>query len=215
MPQLERASPAVNIPALNELRYAFVHLLRYLCDHPDPQQNLENSLKHTRRAYYDCVDAEALFYFREFTQFEGMFKAINLLEHIPEFIEWSGDFNDLREFMQEVSKDNRDQYCDAIDERMIKIRPVHNKLRAARVELAKYVEGVKEENKRLQEENERIIQQEKRAREQLEIQRRQFRVACIALIISLCVLGVNVWYSSTKNVVVTEPTPRVQIQPPR
>lgn len=215
LPQLERVAPAVNTPALNELRYAFVHLLRCLCDHPEPEQELMNAFKHAKRAHYDCADAEALYYFREFGLFEEKFRDINLLEHIPEFLEWGGSFHDLRDVMQEVSKETRDEYCDALEERLINIRPLHNKMRIARVELAKYVDDMQEKNKRLQEENHRISQQEERAREQLSIQRRQLRVACIAALIALCALGANVWLSSTKDVAATEPTPRVQIQPPR
>jgi len=33
--QWERPGAVINVPALNELRYSLVHLLRYLCDEPE------------------------------------------------------------------------------------------------------------------------------------------------------------------------------------
>lgn len=152
--QLERNNPTINIPALNELRYALVHLLRYLKSENSQSQEVEaeNADKHARRAYYDCFEAEALYYFREFGQFEETFKEINILEYISDYIDWGGVFEELRVFMQSFPKDKREQYCEELEIILVRIRPIHSKLKTARIELFKYIEKLNRENKKLEEE---------------------------------------------------------------
>lgn len=188
----KQPAAVINVPALIQLRYSLVNLLRYLCGEPDALQNLQSSLIYAKRAHYYCLEAEALFYFKEFVLFQETFKKINLLEYIPEFINWSSCFSAARECMQEVSNDDRDEYCESLEAKLVELRPIHEKLTVVRVELLKYV-------KVLEDEAERAREQERRATNQLEIQRKHFHVAVGALIIALIGAAVTISTVLSKN----------------
>lgn len=191
--QLERCYPVINVPSLNELRYALVHLLRYLRDAPDPLQNAQNAIKHAKRAHYDCFEAEALYFFKEFAQFEDTFKNICLIEHISDYLDWSAHFEHLRDFMQNTSREDRDQYCDDLELKLVNLRPIHTKLKAARVELLKYVQGLEHENKKLEEDNAIKSDELKVAHETLKIRRKHLCIAYIVAAIAFAGLFIQLF----------------------
>ena len=183
--QVERPYPVIHVPSLNELRYALVHLLRYLRDETNQEKEAENAFKHVRRAHYDCYEAEALFYFKEITQFEETFKEIYILKHIPEYLEWSFSYNDLRDFMQSFSKEDRDKYCDELEQKLSNIRPIHSKLKTARLELLKYVEKLTEENEKLLDDKLKAEEELKIARMTIDVREKSLRQVKISNIIAI------------------------------
>lgn len=163
--------PGIDIPALNEIRYAFQHFLRAL--NGKGEENFANSLKHLKRAQYDCYQAEALFLGKQRVDFEGQYDSINLLDHIPDYLDWAAEYQTLREAAEHIS-DDREKYCDGLEAQLAIVRPIHRKLLVARQELRKVVNAHQLELAEAQ------AQIEKRDRE-LKTQEENLRVAQSAL----------------------------------
>ncbi|MBL8311227.1 MAG: hypothetical protein JNL19_12435 [Burkholderiales bacterium] len=163
--------PGIDIPALNEIRYAFQHFLRALNGKGD--ENFANSLKHLKRAQYDCYQAEALFLGKQRVDFEQQYDSINLLDHIPDYLNWAAEYQTLREAAEHIS-DDREKYCDGLEQQLVVVRPIHKKLLVARQELRKVVNAHQLELAEAQ------AQIEKRDRE-LKTQEENLRVAQRAL----------------------------------
>lgn len=187
LPQLERNNPAVNVPALNELRYSLVHLMRYLRNDTDQSKEIEaeNAFKHAKRAYFDCSEAEALYYFKEFGNFEEQFKEISILDAVSDYIDWGACFEDLRNFMQSFSKEERERYCDGLEEKLVSIREIHNKLKVARLELLKIIKKEEIQRQKLEMEKSKIQEDLQIARQTIIVREASLKQARLGNIISI------------------------------
>jgi hypothetical protein len=130
--------PKIDVAALNELRYSLRHLLSYLGG--ANVEEAKNSIKHAKRALYDCYQAEGLSYIFQIQQLEDQFRQINLIEAIPEYLNAISAIEDLQESFEKTPNEGRDKYCEEIESKLVIVRPFARKLRRAGNEIAKSID---------------------------------------------------------------------------
>lgn len=133
---LETTAIGLDIPSINELRYALNHLLRYL---NNDESGGKDVLKHARRALYDCYETESLFLLDVFQTFETDYSTFPIQRFIPDYMAWARQSDELQEFMQATPRDNRENYYQQLEALLEKLRPVKSSLRAARQEINKEI----------------------------------------------------------------------------
>lgn len=178
----------LNIPSTNELRYAFNHLLKYLTG-ADKEAGLAKALRHSKRALYDCYEVEVLFFHGTFEQFEDDYRDEPLADIIPSIHEWRAHFEDIRDFVQNTERNNRDQYYEALKSKHDATRPIIRALKSARQEI----------NTR------RKIEQEKRDRE-IKILKWTIVGAVGVLMTLVVVVGIEIWKAKNEHSAVSTPT---------
>lgn len=146
---VENIEAGLDIPSINELRYAFNHLLRHLCGEEDGRGE---ALKHIRRAIYDCYETEAIFSFKMFAAFETDFQDQPIIAHVPDYLDWARKFASLQKFMAETPHDNREGYYVQLEQELYSIRPLLLSIKVARQELLKIATKSEDELRRKDEE---------------------------------------------------------------
>ncbi|WP_333641582.1 hypothetical protein [Mesotoga prima] len=157
----------IDIPSMNELRYALNHLLRYLSGEKD---HGHRALKHARRAIYDCYETEALYLFANYRQFESENQDIILIDIFKDYLLWARRFLELKEFISNTPKDNRDEYYENLEAMLFNMRPFYYESRIARQEILK-MRAEKEKN-------------EREKNDALEIAQKTIKIRTIALTLS-------------------------------
>lgn len=151
----------LDIPSINELRYALNHVLRYLLGE---QAGGTDALKHVHRALYDCYETESLFLFSVFSDFETTNADIQMKEVFPNYLACARDFSGLRNFIKNTQKENRQEYYAQLEEWLAKVRPYIDEIRAVKQEILKLrvekdgKQQEKEEALRISQENLRLAQ---------------------------------------------------------
>lgn len=172
-------SEGLNIPSVNELRYALNHLLRYLTGEQD---HGHRALKHARRAIYDCYETEGIYLFASYQQFETENQDILLINGVfPNYLVWARKFLELKEFMTNTPKDCRDDYYENLEAKILDMRAFYYESRAARQEILK-IRAEKEKNE-IEKKDSLVI-----AQENLLMAKRTIKIRTAALTLSILAL---------------------------
>jgi hypothetical protein len=111
----------LTVPAVNELRYAGYHTLEALVanDPKGASENFRKAEKHCKRAAYDAVEAEFLFYAEKLRQFQDDYRTIPIDIPGTNYVEIKARANDTMDIVRKVrsspeSRESRDKYYETI-----------------------------------------------------------------------------------------------------
>jgi len=104
--QIEYFDGELTVPAVNQLRYAGNHLLRYLAN-PSDIEELNDAAKHCRRSAYDAYEATIVFLLLEFEKFKNDYRLVVISEVIPDYISILKHIEDARIFIGNVQGKSR------------------------------------------------------------------------------------------------------------
>lgn len=134
----EHQTNTLFIPAINELRYAGHHLLRYLTDGDD--DNLISSQKHCKRAIYDAAEGPILKFLGDIAQFQDDYaEEACVTEVIPNYIELLTKASKARDLVGEVQPATREQYFESVKPHLDTLKEIVDTLVVARPEINKRV----------------------------------------------------------------------------
>ena len=171
----------LDIPSINELRYAFHHLLRYLTGDIN---GANDALKHVNRAIYDCYETESLYQFANFRDFETSNQDILMKDVFPDYLKWAGEFAALQDFINNTPKDIRERYYSELESILARVRPFATQVFGARQEILKLRE--EKERQKIQEDEKFRTSQEalKITQENLSLANKTIKIRNRAIFIS-------------------------------
>jgi len=185
---LNSIAEGLNIPSTNELRYTLNHLLKYLSG-DDKNTGLIKALRHSKRALYDCYEVEVLFFHTTFATFEDDYRDEPLADIVPKIHEWRAHFEDIRKFIHNTERNDRDKYYEALKGKHDATHPIISELKSARQEI----------NAR------RKKEQEKRDREIKAL--KWTAVGTVGILVTLVVIvAIEFWKASKEHIVTNAPT---------
>ncbi len=120
------------IPSINELRYAGHHILNATQENKSSKilRELDKAHRHTKRAYYDAVEATLLYSLDEIKIFDKEYKKIpETLSVINNYNEKISKIYDIVQEIQEISYETREEKYIKIDEYHLKIKRTNNELK--------------------------------------------------------------------------------------
>lgn len=79
-----RPKSGLGIPAVNQLRYAGYHLVKYVVDRG--RADLGKAKGHCERAIYDSYELELGFYIDDFKEFCDSFDDLTIADTVPDFL---------------------------------------------------------------------------------------------------------------------------------
>jgi len=83
-----RISEEVSAPAINQLRYAGSHLVSsYDCHAKEALDNLDNSIKHCKRAVYDAIEARCFYFLSSFENFKNDYRKTVITDVVANYID--------------------------------------------------------------------------------------------------------------------------------
>lgn len=141
--KIEVYAEDIAVPALNEFRYGFNHLLRGLaCDEEfHARKNLDEAIGHCRRATYDCAEVGLLFLIEETWLFEEEFDDLPIAPVLPRWTEHLEKARECQAFLAEAgsadAKEERDSHADECFRLFGELQPLVAQLKPARDELKK------------------------------------------------------------------------------
>ena len=110
--EAERAMKKIEIktgkffsPSLNEIRYSFIHYLKY-----QNEKNEDDYLRaknHILRAIYDAKDAMLMGMLDNIYDFEKAYKSVSICSVIPNWVDINSKLNDIRECLSDKNFKNR------------------------------------------------------------------------------------------------------------
>ena len=111
--QLELMDKNISIPAINELRYVAYHLLTAGQNSSSDEttiEELKKATRHTRRAYYDAIEAMLLFLLNRLENFDKVYNTIpETIEVIPDYTDKRAKIFDIVEKIEEINTDTKDK----------------------------------------------------------------------------------------------------------
>ncbi|MEA3288847.1 MAG: hypothetical protein U9Q04_01595 [Campylobacterota bacterium] len=119
----------LSIPSINELRYAGHHLLKATQESDESiiLEELDKADRHTKRSYYDAIEASLLYKLQEIQQFDETYKVI------PETLDVINDYNskiskvsNIVEEIQKIDTKTREEKYIKIDEYYKVIKETNN-----------------------------------------------------------------------------------------
>ena len=178
----------LDIPSVNELRYAFYHLLKYLTG---DEKGGRDALKHVCRAIYDCYETKLHYQFGNFKAFQEDTADILMRDVFPGYLDWAKKFLALQQFINDTPRDSREEYYSKLEAFLEETTPFALEALAVRQEVLKI--RADKEKQRLEKEQALKNTQEALsiAQEQLHLSQRTVTIRTIALSLSTIVaLGV-------------------------
>ncbi len=97
--EIEDFGSELVVPAVNQLRYCGNHLVRYLSD-TDNKEELEDSVKHCKRAVYDAYEASIVYHLLEFKIFKEDYRKVQVAIVIPDYADIQQDIRQARDFIR-------------------------------------------------------------------------------------------------------------------
>lgn len=138
--EIEHKNEGLDIPAINELRYAGFHLLEVLkqgnCSNPIERQKVT---AHIKRAVYDASEALIGIQLNEILKFQDDYRLVVVADVIPEYQQLMQSAEAARELVRGPHKghDNRDGYYEDALKHVDELKRVNQILRVGREELNK------------------------------------------------------------------------------
>jgi hypothetical protein len=131
-----RPGAGLEIPSVNQLRYAGYHLLAYVVDGSTP--DLEKAKGHCQRAIYDAYELELGFYIDTFGTFCEEFLELPISETIPEFLNWVEAYQSAQTVVASRRQaDGREKYYAQLEPHIETLGAIEKRLPAARDQLAR------------------------------------------------------------------------------
>lgn len=125
----ELLDQTISIPSINELRYAGHHILRatQLKEEDEILEELDKANRHTKRSFYDAVEASILYKLQKIENFDKEYKLI------PETITVIDNYNyklsqvsDIVQEIEDINIDSRDEKYKIIEDHYKTIKEINN-----------------------------------------------------------------------------------------
>lgn len=155
----------LNMPAVNELRYAGEHLLSGLTANTEAQQGSEfkQALNHCRRASYDAVEISCVSIIENINAFYIAIEDMIATNDIPDYAQKKARVREIKEFLVSHSREDADQYWETVAGYAKELDDLHRLFAEARPEIIKrHTETVQREQARLQREQEQLQRDQER-----------------------------------------------------
>ncbi len=97
--EIEDFGSELVVPAINQLRYCGNHLVRYLSDTGNKEE-LEDSVKHCKRAAYDAYESAIVYHLLEFKKFKEDYRKVQITPVIPDYADIQQKIKQARDFIR-------------------------------------------------------------------------------------------------------------------
>lgn len=138
--EIEHSNEGLDIPAINELRYAAFHLLEILTSTPANQETHKPKLKaHLQRAIYDACEALISLQLKELKTFQDDYRLIvvsDVVKNYQELMQQAEEASSLIKGNQRGHEGRETYYSDAL-QHVDTLKKTNITLRAARDDLNK------------------------------------------------------------------------------
>lgn len=125
----ELLDQTISIPSINELRYAGHHILRatQLKEEDEILEELDKANRHTKRSFYDAVEASILYKLQKIENFDKEYKLIP--ETITVINNYNSKLSQVSNIVQEIEDiniDSRDEKYKIIEDHYKTIKEINN-----------------------------------------------------------------------------------------
>jgi len=124
------------VPAVNQLRYAGCHLIRYLKNSEDNDQ-LDDVARHCKRSAYDAFESGIVFSLLEYRKFQADYSKVIITEVVPNYSKFQMNIDKAIEFI--IKKDSRDDHYKECEESHKIVSETLKELNSSRNELNKLI----------------------------------------------------------------------------
>ncbi|MBF0098191.1 MAG: hypothetical protein HQM04_14895 [Magnetococcales bacterium] len=144
----ECAQNAISTPAINELRYAGQHLLRYLTgstepslepDDDDGDDEWENAAKHCKRAMFDAAEAPVQFYMKQIRVFQEDYRKEVVTDVVAGYVKMMVRVDAINQEVSAIAKGSRQKFAEKVRNHVQELADINSQLRVAREELNKKI----------------------------------------------------------------------------
>lgn len=141
--EVEDSNGELTVPAVNQLRYAGNHLIRYLSN-PSNKDELRDAEKHCKRATYDAYESLMLYYMLQYEKFKNDYRMVQISAVIPDYSDIIASIDNARVFFRDnnESRTRGDYYRDG-KKFLLEIKNHVKKLNANRDELNKKIKNAR------------------------------------------------------------------------
>jgi len=149
--EIEHGNEGLDIPAINELRYAGFHLLEVLKHgNTNSVHERQKVTAHIKRAIYDASEALIGIQLKDICKFQDDYRLVVVAEVIPEYQKLMESAEAASELVRGPHKDhdNRDCYYEEALKYVDELKRVNRILRAGRQELNKRLEIKRQTSRR-------------------------------------------------------------------
>lgn len=132
----------LDIPTINELRYAGFHLINALetSDLHKQLNEFNKGIQHCRRASYDAIELGLINELEQIIEFQGDYRLLPVTDALPDFVELMEQVEEIKEKLGQNEKaPNRDAYYEEAEAHLNELRKINRKLKVARTELNKHL----------------------------------------------------------------------------
>lgn len=141
-----RGKSGLEIPSVNQLRYAGYHILAYVVDGQTP--DLEKAKGHCQRAIYDAYEMELSFYIDVFKEFSDEFNDLPVADTVPEYLQWLEAHQEAQTLVRSRRQaDGRESYYAQLEPHIEALSAIERHLPPAREQLARK-RAINERNER-------------------------------------------------------------------
>ena len=128
----ELLNQKLSIPSINELRYAGHHLLKATQEIEELKilEELDKANRHTKRSYYDAIEASLLYKLKEIQQFDEEYRIIpETLTVIHDYNSKISKISNIVEKIQEIDAETREEKYKIIDKYYNSIKEINNEFK--------------------------------------------------------------------------------------
>jgi len=146
--KLESLGEGIQLPVVNELRYAGRHMVDALVcsDQSSSLEELSKAKKHCKRAKYDVAKGGLLYCVRRVTRFKDDYRKLQLLILVPNYNEISRRFADAIELLgKHKNLESKESYYDELEEMLDFLKEDEKNLESMRGDLNKELERLHNE----------------------------------------------------------------------
>jgi hypothetical protein len=129
----------LHVPAVNQLRYAGHHLLRYLGSGGQDTEEMTKAQRHCQRAMYDAYDAQIQSLLNDISDFQADFRHTVIVDIYPSYKELTAAKKEALDFLGSGhgNHDGRADMYQALKDHLERLRTLTADLPMAREELKK------------------------------------------------------------------------------
>ena len=131
----------LGVPAINQLRYAGHHILRFQTE-TDPnliREEYQRAVRHCKRAAYDAYDSMAIYLLEEIEKFRKDYARVQIAPVVPNYLDIKKTARDTKRLIECARRDsdNRDTYYAQCSSLFSTLKGYRETLEDAREELNK------------------------------------------------------------------------------
>jgi len=130
---IEHDGDGLDIPSINELRYAGRHLLTALKN--NNLDELAKAKNHVKRALYDACEVLIISNLEEIKQFQNDYRLVTITDVVKDFTSLMIKAEAARQFIQNKDAESREDYYDECSAQVDILREVNITLKTARADL--------------------------------------------------------------------------------